>query len=178
MGLQFEPDGTPITKFFETPLYPNGEPVQISALQPLPFTIWENFQLFPGTTDIAVTDWHEQIVTPGWEWVLPGDPRFPGLFPANDSLITRDGLPWPSTVIPSMDPTQLSVEFPPIGPGHVLDVHKALLWVGTETQQDWTGGPNQAGIVVIEYPTPEPSSFLLAAFGLAGLWAWARRRRR
>ncbi len=185
-SLIFDPTAPPMTKFFETPRQVTGAPIILDSQQPQPFTIWEYFSLFPGTpggppTSMPVADWHEEIATPGWEWVLPGDPRFPGLFPPGDSLITQDGQPWPWEFIPhpdgTTDPGRLWVKFPPIDPGHVLDIHKALLWVGTDTQRFWGDGPNQTGIVVLEYPTPEPSSFLLAAFGLIGLSAWAWRRR-
>ena len=55
---------------------------------------------------------------------------------------------------------------------------QGVLWVGTDTQRIWGDDPTETGIVVLEYPTPEPSSMVLAAFGLVGLGAWAWRRKR
>jgi LPXTG-motif cell wall-anchored protein len=185
--LIFDPTAPPMTKFFETPRDPTGAPIQLDALQPLPFTIWEFFNLFPGLpggppASWPVADWHEEILTPGWVWVLPGDPQFPGLFPPGESLITRNGEPWPWSFIPhpdgQTDPSRLWVEFPGIGPGNVLDIHKALLWVGTDTQRIWGDDPTETGIVVLEYPTPEPSSFVLGGVALAGLCGWAWRKKR
>ncbi len=94
--------------------------------------------------------------------------------PNTESLITRDGDPWPWTFIEpppgtDPDPAWLWVEFPPIGPGHVLDIHKELVWVGTDNNSVWGDGILDNGttfdesmISVWEYPTiPEPSTLLL-----------------
>lgn len=186
VDLVFDPDAGPMQKLFETPKGASGGPIQLDALQPLPQTLWEDFLILPipgSSTGYAVSDWHEEIHTPGWEWVLPGDPRFPTLFPPNESLITRDGVPWPWDPIPmpTMDPSKLWVKFPPIEPGHVLDVHKALLWAGTPGNRIWGDGTDDAGnlvdesvIDVWEYPTPEPTTISL--LGMAALAVLVRRQ--
>jgi len=178
VDLIVDPSAGPMDKHFQSPLDASGGPVLLDAEQPFPQTVWEDFLILPvpGTAGVAVTDWHEEIRTPGWEWVVPGDARFPDLFPANSTLITRDGQPWPSTPAP-MDPSQVWVKFPPIDPDHVLDVHKALLWVGTSGNRIWGDMIDDAGntmdesfIAVREYPTvPEPSTIAILCIGLLGI---------
>jgi MYXO-CTERM domain-containing protein len=107
-------------------------------------------------------------------WVLPGDPNFPGLFPDGQTLITRDGQPWDSTIVPIGNPLILNIDFEPIDPGHILDVHKALLWVGNGTNTIWGDEPSETFIEVREYPTPEPGSLALAALGAALLALWRK----
>jgi hypothetical protein len=179
--LLFDPAAPPMTKDFGTPRLPSGAPILLDSLQPFPFLVTEFFGIAgdqPGTPPgHPVSDWHERIVTPGWEWVLPGDARFPVLFPAGTSLITRDGTPWPWEPLPGSGPAEVNVAFPPIDPSHILDIHKALLWVGTDTQRIWGDDPGETAIIVVEYPTPEPSSFVLGALGLAGIAAFKWRKR-
>jgi len=84
--------------------------------------------------------------------------------------------------MPNPDPSKIWVEFPPIFPGEVLDVHKALLWVGTPGNRVWgdfysdDGGTfiDESFIRVIEYPTPEPAT---AGLLLLGMVLAAGRRR-
>lgn len=184
VDLIVDPTAGPMAKHFQTPLDSSGAPILLDGEQPFPQPLWEDFLIIPipGTPGVPVTDWHEVIHTPGWEWVVPGDARFPDLFPANASLITRDGVPWPYTQTPK-DPTEIWVDFPPIGPNHVLDVHKALLWVGTTGNRTWGDMVDDAGntvdesfIAVWEYPTiPEPSTIVMLSLGLLGAW-FVRRR--
>jgi hypothetical protein len=187
-NLIFDPKAPPMTKAFQSPIGSTGGPILLDATQPFPFPIWENFFLIPpGTAGApgsqAVSDWHEEIITPGWEWVLPGDPRFPNLFPPGQTLITRNGAPWDSFPIPHPDgtdnPSRVWVKFPPIEPGNILDVHKGLLWVGTLDNRIWGDDPTtERQILVFEYPTPEPSSVALALLGGMGLVVVARRLRK
>lgn len=188
--LTFDPSEPRMEKHFDTPRDATGAPILLDALQPFAFPLWENFFLQEvGTTADGrvvdgrpVSDWHEEILTPGWEWVIPGqlvnnEPFMPG-----ESLITLNGNPWPWDFIPMFDeqgqpvqdPTKLWVEFPPIFPGEILDVHKGLLWVGTEENRVWGDDTDETFIRVIEYPTPEPTS--LALMGLGGLALLKRRR--
>lgn len=196
LDLIFDPNAGPIEKWFPTPRLPTGEPILLDALQPVPIPVWEDFFLIPpipgGPRGYAVADWHEHIHTPGWVWVLPGDEadqQFPGLFPPNQSLITRNGEPWPFDILPhpdgTFDPTSLWVKFPPIDPASdptgqipVLDIHKALLWVGTDDNRVWGDDPNETMILVWEYPTPEPSSVCLLIAGVAILSTATRSIRR
>jgi len=166
VDLIFDPTAGPMQKQFKSPTDASGGPIQLDDLQPFPQMIWENFQILPPSP--AVSDWHEEIHTPGWEWVLPNDSRFPDLFLPNESLITMNGNPWPWSPIPmpgTTDPAKLWVEFEPIPAGNVLDVHKALLWVGTPGNRIWGDQTDDAGnlvdeslIDVWEYPTPEPAT--------------------
>jgi hypothetical protein len=172
IDLTFDPVAGPMTKHFGTPRYENGQPVPLIGSQPLPFVINENFTL-TGTRQL-VSDWHERIITPGWVWVTPGQtlPGFPNLFPEGQSLITRNGTPYPFTPSgpPSGDPTRIDVIFNPIPSGNILDVHKALLWVGATGPNDiWGDSPDETVITIIEFPTPEPSSMALAAIAAMGL---------
>ncbi len=182
--LVFDHAAGPMGKVFRSPTQVTGAPILLDAFQPFPQPLWEEFFLvqgFPGgpPSSRPVSDWHEEILTPGWEWVLPGDARFPNLFPPGESLITRDGQPWQWQHQPhpgGPDPTKLWVEFPPIDPGHVLDVHKALLWVGTPDNRVWGDGTRNDGTVidessirVREYPTPEPATLGLVALGAVAL---------
>lgn len=173
-GLIFDPTAGPMIKLFDTPRQVTGAPVLLDAQQPFPQRIDEQWDLVPGASK-PVSDWHEQVLTPGWEWMLV----------TSASLITRNGQPWPWKPIatPVVDPAVISVEFEPILPGEVLDIHKALLWVGTPGNRIWGDGMDDSGalvdegiIRVLEYPTPEPASALL--LGLGGTIALARSRRR
>ncbi|MEM8784160.1 MAG: hypothetical protein AAGE65_15095 [Planctomycetota bacterium] len=184
VDLIFDPGAGPMLKWFETPTNPvTTDPILLDAQQPFPQPIWEDFYVIPGPPGTPpgypVSDWHEEILTPGWEWVLPGDARFPSLFPPGQSLVTRNGQPWPWDPQPhpgGPDPTMLWIEFPPIDPGHVFDIHKALLWVGTPDNRVWGDFVDNDGftideslIEVIEYPTPEPASAGLIALGALAL---------
>lgn len=181
VDLIVDPSGGPMSKHFQAPMDATGAPIQLDAEQPFPHPLWEDFLNVPQSSvpSVPITDWHEEIHTPGWEWVLPGDSRFPELFPPNESLITRDGQPWDWSHIPMeiQDPSKLWVTFPPIPPGSTLDVHKALLWVGVEGNRTWGDGVDDAGgtvdesfIEVWEHPTiPEPTSAWLAGLALIAL---------
>lgn len=186
--LIFDPDAGPMIKQFEPP------PTILDATQPFPLPIWEDWFLLPGgaaggPASKPVSDWHEIIITPGWVWLEPGDEYGDGLiFEPTGSLITRNGDPWPHHHQPGEDDfpqgTALFVEFDPITPGNVLDIHKALLWVGTEGNSRWGDGTNDAGtqtipegvVIVLEYPTPEPAS--LALIGIGSILLFRRRAAR
>lgn len=171
-GLIFHPDAPPMTKRFLSPRQVTGAPILLDAQQPFPQRIDEEWGLIVGASQ-PVSDWHEIILTPGWEWqMITAAP-----------LITRNGAPWPYTWLPTSGPTRIEVEFDPIFPGEVLDIHKALLWVGTPGNRIWGDGVDdsgasidESGIVVLEYPTPEPATAALLALG--GAFTLIRSRRR
>jgi hypothetical protein len=167
VDLIFDPQAPPMVKHFKSPQFPTGAPILLDAEQPFPQPLWEEFLIVDGP---PVIDWHELIRTPGWEWRVP-DPNDPA-----QSLITKNGQPWPSQSTSMGNPATLWVDFPPILPGEVLDVHKALLWVGTENNRIWGDNALNDGtaidesfIRVIQYPTPEPTSALLLCLGLVAL---------
>lgn len=173
------PKAPPMEKWFLTP---TGQTLPPGWSAP----VWENFLVWPGDTSFpdrspSITDWHEHIHEPGWEWEIPPQS-------AAESLITRDGQPWDWKPIPpppgtDPNPAWLWVEFPPIEPGHILDIHKRLVWRGTDGNKIWGDHILDDGtthleemIAVWEYPTiPEPSTFLLGTLATVGLFA--RRRR-
>jgi hypothetical protein len=70
------------------------------------------------------------------------------------------------------------VIFDAIETGHILDIHKGLLWVGTPENPIWGDSPDELAILVREYPTPEPSSWMLAAVGMTMLVGWWLHRAR
>ena len=162
--LLFDPQAPPMVKDFQSP-----GPVIFPGTS---FPVWEAwFLVEPGR---PVSDWHEEILTPGWVWRF--DPAV---------LITRNGQVIPAFPDPNSPPNILWVDFEPIFPGNVLDIHKELVWVGTIFNSDWGDFIDSSGsfldesvIQVLEFPTPEPSSFLLAAMAAVGLIAYGWRRRR
>jgi len=187
VNLIFKPSAPPMNKIFRSPTDAAGHPIILDALQPFPLEVWEEFYLAGGP---PVSDWHEEILTPGWEWLLPGDSRIPDPiddpFGTHASLITKNGEPWYSRPIPMPsgvdDRQKVWVEFEPIPHGNVLDVHKALLWVGTTDNRNWGDGILNDGttfderyIKVREYPTPEPTSFALLVLGALALLVYRRR---
>ena len=156
----------PFFKNFQSPITDTFDPILLDAQAWMPQVVTESYYLPPILSPILtlpVAGWHEQIVTDGWQWVIPGDPRFPDLFPENQSLITLDGKPHPWTIPPMpavYQPETIWVEFPPIGEGFTLGIHKALLWVGTPGNRIWGDNVTDDGtyldetsIRVFEHPT-------------------------
>jgi PEP-CTERM motif len=165
--ITFDPSAPGMEKHFDSPRQVTGGPILLDALQAFPIPVWENFPLIGG---LPVSDWHEELLTPGWEWFVPD----PG------GLITRNGVPWPSQINPNSDPQTLWIDFEPIVPdplgGVVLDVHKEMVWVGTPGNRIWGDGVDDSGnivdesfIRVLEFPTPEPSTLVLLGLGTLAL---------
>ena len=180
VNLIHDPQAGPMFKRFESPITDTNDRILLDARQPFPQRVNEDFFIVPGTStdpvaSEAVSDWHEEIVTKGWHWVLPGDDRFPNVFRPDQSLITKNGDPHPWRIPPGpavFHPHKLWVEFSPIRPGNTLDIHKALLWVGTHGNQIWGDDALDDGtffdetvISVFEHPTPEPGTMALLALG-------------
>lgn len=183
-----EPKAPPMEKWFHTPVDSSGQPLPLEPGWSAP--VWENFFVWPGDPNFpdvspAITDWHEHIHEPGWEWIVPS----PGS--TNPSLITRNHEAWPWDFIPppagtDPDPAWLWVKFDPIEPGFIFDIHKELVWRGTTENSVWgdnkldDGTPfDERMIGVWEYPTiiPEPSACALFGLGLLCL-GYGRRNRR
>jgi MYXO-CTERM domain-containing protein len=105
-------------------------------------------------------DWHEEILTPGWDWVNPI------LFLANG--VPASGLTVTNTPGSLTQGGTLGFDFDPLYPGTQINIRKQLQY----------NGP--AGMVFIghisidQYPTPEPATAGLLALGALPL---LRRRR-
>ena len=120
------------------------------------------------------TDWHEQILTPGWEWFDPQSTSLPpmGIYSVADNFSLLPGLTFNLTA------AKLDFFFDPLQPGSEIYIVKYLQWVGVDANNpaETTLDP----FVIRQYPTvvPEPSTFVLLGAGLAGLAAMGIRRRK
>jgi len=97
------------------------------------------------------TDWHEEILTPGWEWtskvlmlVNVSQP------PSGLTVINLPGTP--------IQGGTLEFYFDPLSPGTVIDIRKELKYVGPQ-------GMSFDAIQIAQYPTPEPATMGLLALG-------------
>lgn len=147
------PEAGPMIKRFESPITDTLDPIILDGQQPFPLFVRETLPLIPSpllrpsTKADYVYGWYEEVFTPGFEWVAPGDPRYPdyGLF--GQPLITKNGNPHPSRPVVSIAaspleyrPSVLTVEFSRLEPGDTLGINKALIWVGTEGNRLWGDG--------------------------------------
>ena len=115
-----------------------------------------------------LTDWHEEILTPGWEWNDVVDP-FIALIVDNNFGGVLPGLSFNRTS------TKLDFSFDAILPGTQILIQKELEFVGVDDSNDEE--IFEGSVVIREYPTiPEPSTFILLGAGLAGLAFWRKRR--
>jgi hypothetical protein len=102
-------------------------------------------------------DWHEQALTPGWEW-LPNSVILAGGIPAAGLTVSTT----PGTLAAG---GTIDYTFNSLAPGTIVDIRKILVYTGGAT-----GVPFQGTIAIAEYPTPEPATLsLLALGGLAAL---------
>lgn len=183
-----DPTAPPMSKRFLTPRDSESND-QFLNLQPgWTSPVWEYYFASDGTgplgrdipVSLPITDWHEHILEPGWEWVVPSPES------SDPALITNDGLPWDWEFIdaePTSIATWLSVQFAAIEPGVPFVIHKQLRWSGTSENSVWgdrmldDGSTYLEGYIsVIEYPSvvPEPTTTSLA---LAATLFFVGRRR-
>ncbi len=152
LPVQINPAGPQWIKTFSGP---NGQP--FTAVPGQTFTLQELLVIAP---PLSWTDWHEQILTPGWDWVQPT--VFLANF-ANPPGLTTVHTPGSMTTGGTLD-----FYFNPLAPGTLLDIRKTLQYNGPP------GAIFNGTLQIAQYPTPEPASLGLLALG--GL-AVARRRR-
>lgn len=106
-------------------------------------------------------DWHEEIITPGWEWAQPIVFLANGAPPNNLQVSLLPGTPNHGGAV--------HFDFDPLFAGTQIIIRKQLQYVGG------TDGTAFFGTVQIaQYPTPEPASAALLALGSLAV---LRRRR-
>jgi hypothetical protein len=150
--VYLDPDGQPIEKFLQAPI-----------AEPTTYVLTETIRAIAPPDESGVpymdwADWHEQILTPGWEWV--------------NGSFTAGGTSVPGLIV-DVNGANIDFYFNPIEIPLVFDaplvfqIVKEFKWMGS-------GAPRYP-IEIIEYPTPEPTTLGLLAVG--GLVMLRRRRR-
>lgn len=151
--VQISPTGPQWVKTFTGP---NGQP--FTAVPGQTFTLQELLEVAPTQ---SWTDWHEEILTPGWDWLPPSN------LLAN--FVPAPGLTTVYTPGTMTSGGQVDFYFNPIAPGTQVVIRKMLIYVGTP------GATFNGTLQIAQYPTPEPTTMGLMALGGAAL---LRRRRR
>lgn len=143
LPVQIDPNGPQWVKTFTGA---NGQP--ITAVPGQTFTLQELLVVAPTQ---SWEDWHEHILTPGWEWVQPT------VFFAN--FAPPAGL---NTVVTPGTPTtggKIDFTFNPLVPGTLIDIRKTLQYNGP------AGTVFTGKIDIAQFPTPEPGSLLMLVGG-------------
>ncbi len=153
LPVQFDPNGPQWVKTFTGS---NGQP--IVAVPGQTFTLQELLVVAP---TLSWSDWHEHIITPGWDWVAP-TALFANGVPAGG--LTTVITPGSMTAGGSIDFT-----FNPLVPGTQVIIRKLLQYTST------SGTVFTGKVDIAQYPTPEPAS--LGLLGLGGLLLMRRRTR-
>ena len=121
------------------------------------------------------TDWHEEIMQPGWRWL---DDRAGSGEP---SFHYASGVTVPGLTVAFTDPTptsggRIDFTFDPIPPGTLLRINKRLIFEGLDPLLP--GDEFFGTLDIFQYPTvPEPASMVLVIAGLAAVAGIARPRR-
>ncbi len=152
--VQLDPNGGPWIKNL-TGL--GGQP--FSAVPGQTFFLNESLSIAPS---LPWTDWHEQILNPGWDWVAPIAFLANGAPPAGLSGVHTPGN---STVGGSVD-----FYFNPLAVGTKIDIRKTLIYNGIN------GAVFTGTLQIAEFPTPEPASLGMLALG--GIALLRRHRRK
>jgi len=152
-GVSLDPNGPPWIKSL---VNPNGGPMIVQPGQT--FTLQESLFIAPS---LPWKDWHEQILTPDWDWASP-------------VAFLANGVPAPNLTISHTPPTgtsggTLDFNFDPLPVGTKIDIRKQLKYIGS------TGKPFDGVVRIAEYPTPEPAT--LGLLGLGGAVMLRRRHR-
>jgi hypothetical protein len=126
---------------------PNGQPIN-----PVPGQLYHLQEFLQVAGNLSWTDWHEDILTPGWTW-------------QNPSILVNGAAPGGLSI--QNNGTNLSFFFNAANPGAQVGIDKDLLYTGPVPAQF-------PDIRISEYPAPEPASLALLASG--GLLLFKRRR--
>lgn len=150
-----------------------------------------------GKTDWS--DWHEEILTPGWVWAdssflvadepEPTEINTPLLsvteHPADSFQDIQDNPAPGLSVNFSDDGTVLDFYFNSVDPGQYVSIVKVLEYVGYGqthpndqlSELNGNGDFFEGVIEIAQYPTPEPVTATLGLVGLGALMLSTRRRR-
>ncbi len=122
------------------------------------FAVHESLLVAP---TLPWTDWHEEILTPDWDWS-----------PQLQIMVNGGGPPVNLVVVNTPGNVNqggiLSLYFDALPPGTQIDIRKELIYTGT------SAGIAIPSIDIAQYPTPEPASLGLLILG--SVFALHRRR--
>jgi len=161
VSVSYDPTAGPIEKWLKFDSDLNGDgaidlnDLAIFAANPI-FNLQEFLVVGPGP---AWTDWHEEILTPDWEW-------------GNVQINSFGPPPGPTNLLIQQTPTTVDFYFDPLPPGTQVDIRKQLVFAGNIADQAFQTDflQNNLMVKISEHPTvPEPSGLVLAACGVLGL---------